>query len=197
MREATVLAAQDLVHRVLADRPERIRHSAAVAARATSMTDAVADDEKALLVAAAWVHDIGYAPALKDTGFHPLDGARFLRLNGWEPALCDLVAHHSGSRFVASVTGMDEELSEFTFVENPLSDALTIADQTIGPEGPPLSLDERMHDMLERHGPDSPNSRAHPERESYFRAALQRVTQRLAVDLDFTAPLPRDASTAP
>ncbi len=30
------------------------------------------------LVAAAWLHDIGYAPEVTDTGFHPLDGARYL-----------------------------------------------------------------------------------------------------------------------
>jgi hypothetical protein len=32
-------------------------------------------------VAAAWLHDIGYAPAIAEsgTGFHPLDGARYLR----------------------------------------------------------------------------------------------------------------------
>ena len=26
------------------------------------------------LVASCWLHDIGYAPALRYTGFHPLDG---------------------------------------------------------------------------------------------------------------------------
>jgi len=31
-----------------------------------------------LLVAAALLHDIGYAPDLVDTGFHPIDGARYL-----------------------------------------------------------------------------------------------------------------------
>ena len=31
------------------------------------------------MTAAAWLHDIGYAPAVDDTGFHPLDGARYLR----------------------------------------------------------------------------------------------------------------------
>ena len=34
------------------------------------------------LVAAAWLHDIGYAPELVETGFHPLDGARYLRREG-------------------------------------------------------------------------------------------------------------------
>jgi len=34
------------------------------------------------LVCADWLHDIGYAPALVATGFHPLDGARFLESVG-------------------------------------------------------------------------------------------------------------------
>ena len=32
-----------------------------------------------LIEAAAWLHDIGYAPGLAATGLHPLDGGRYLR----------------------------------------------------------------------------------------------------------------------
>ncbi|WP_406239339.1 hypothetical protein [Nocardia sp. NBC_01009] len=28
---------------------------------------------------AAWLHDIGYAPDIARIGFHPVDGAEFLR----------------------------------------------------------------------------------------------------------------------
>jgi HD superfamily phosphodiesterase len=28
---------------------------------------------------AAWLHDIGYSPDVRVTGFHPLDGAHYLR----------------------------------------------------------------------------------------------------------------------
>ena len=174
-------AARGLACRLLDGNRERIRHSAGVAARAALLSSAVAQDEASLLVAAAWLHDIGYSAGLKDTDFHPLDGARFLRAAGWDSNLCDLVAHHSGSRFVAAVRGLGEELSEFTYHENPVSDALTVADQTIGPNGRWLSIDERMREMLERHGPDSANARAHPQRELYFRSAFQRVTRRLSV----------------
>lgn len=174
-----VPAARGLAYRLLDDNRERIRHSAGVAARAATLTHAVADHEANLLVAAAWLHDIGYSSRLRDTAFHPIDGARLLRSAGWDPILCDLVAHHSGSRFVAPLQGLGDELSEFTYEETPVSDALTIADQTIGPHGMLFSMDERMREMLERHGPDSPNVRAHPEREPYFRSALQRVTGRL------------------
>jgi hypothetical protein len=175
----TVPEARELACRVLAEDPERIRHSAAVAARAASLRGVVADSEGELLVAAAWVHDIGYATALRDTGFHPLDGGRFLRSIGGEPLLCNLVAHHSGSRFVAAMNGQHAALARFDFTEDPLSDALTVADQTVGQNGMPFSVEDRMRDMLERHGPDSPNARAHPRRRAYIRSALQRVTSRL------------------
>ena len=189
-RGCLVPAARGLAYRLLDGNRERIRHSAGVATRATFLTSAVDENEVNLLVAAAWLHDIGYSAQLKDTGFHPLDGARYLRSAGWDSKLCDLVAHHSGSRFVAAMRGISEELCEFTYQESAVSDALTVADQTIGPNGRRLSIDERMREMLERHGPDSPNARAHPQRELYFRGALQRVTRRLqTVDITYSAAM--------
>ena len=62
-------------------------HFAGVAAKATALSGAVPDAEAGLLVAAAWLHDIGYASGLRNTGFHPLDGARYLRATGWDSAL--------------------------------------------------------------------------------------------------------------
>jgi hypothetical protein len=55
----------------------------------------------------------------------------------------DLVAHHSGSRFVARVRGLDDQLREFELVEDALSDALTVADNTAGPNGTVMTVDER------------------------------------------------------
>jgi hypothetical protein len=41
-------------------------------------------EEREVLVAAAHLHDLGYAPALVETGFHALDGARHLLALGYE-----------------------------------------------------------------------------------------------------------------
>jgi hypothetical protein len=71
-------------------------------------------------------------------------------------------------------TTADYLLAEFAYDEGPVSDALTVADQTIGPHGQPLT-DQRFSDMLQRHGLDSPNARAHPERAPAIRAAAHRV----------------------
>jgi hypothetical protein len=58
-------------------------------------------------------------------------------------------------------------------------DALTVADQTAGPDGRPMTVSERMADMLSRHGSASPNARAHPQRSPYLSAAATRVADRL------------------
>ena len=44
------------------------------------------------LVSAAWLHDIGYAPDVVETGFHPLDGARYLAGLGAPERVVNLVA---------------------------------------------------------------------------------------------------------
>jgi HD superfamily phosphodiesterase len=96
-----VAAAADLTHYILNADPNRLAHSEGVAHRAQILTLTVEPSQARLLVAAAWLDDIGYAAGLRDTGFHPLDGARHLRTIGWPPAICNLVAHHSGAGFVA------------------------------------------------------------------------------------------------
>ncbi|MDT2007066.1 HDIG domain-containing protein [Rhodococcus opacus] len=171
--------AQALTLRVLAGDPTRADHSSGVAARALALTPTVPAADRETLVAAAWLHDIGYAAELRVTGFHPLDGAHYLRTHGWPTRVCDLVAHHSGARFVAAVTGLGDQLSRFGFVEDTVSDALTVADQTTGPHGEALTLDQRLREKVDRHGPDSPTVRACPRRDPYLRAVADRVEQRL------------------
>ena len=175
----TVAVAADLTRHILDAVPDRFAHSQGVARRAQLLTFTVEPNQARLLVAAAWLHDIGYAPGLCDTGFHPLDGARHLRAIGWPPAIYNLVAHHSGARFVARVLELDRELAAYPFSQDAVSDALTVADQTTGPHGEAITTEARMRDMLRRHGPDSANALAHPQREPYLRAAAGRVSQRL------------------
>ena len=181
MPEPLIPQARDLVARILEEDPRRLQHCAGVAARAQALVATVPPSAADTLVAAAWLHDIGYAPQLRDSGFHPLDGAVYLRREGWPAPVCDLVAHHSGSRFVARIRGLDDRLREFEFVEDASSDALTVADNTTAPNGMVMTLDERLRDKLKRHGSESPNARANPERDDYIRAAARRVADRLAV----------------
>ena len=62
-----------------------------------------------------------------------------------------------------------------------MSDALTVADNTAGPNGTTATVEERLREKAIRHGPDSPNARANPERDDYIRAAAGRVAHRFAL----------------
>ena len=179
--------ARDLAQVLLTDLPERWHHTAGVAAQARRIGAAVRPGDAALLESAAWLHDIGYAAALHDTGFHPLDGARHLQRHEWPARLCGLVAHHSEALCVAAVRGLATELSAFAREESAVSDALTYADQTVGPYGRAMSIDQRLADMLRRHGPESPNGAVHARRAPLIRAAVGRVDRRLASRLHVAA----------
>src|SRR5579862_9609937 len=88
--------AEHLAQSLLQDSlPRRWSHVQGVAARARSLAPVLAADAD-LLEAAAWLHDIGYSPALAVTGLHALDGARYLRdAQHADTMLCRLVAHHT------------------------------------------------------------------------------------------------------
>lgn len=159
--------------------PERWQHTLGVARRAAELAGAVPRDEGPLLIAAAWLHDIGYSSELQLTGFHPIDGGLYLRERGWDSRLVALVAHHSGARFVPVDRGFSEIMATFPFEESPLSDALTYADQTVGPNGVRMTVEYRIAEAITRHGPDSPNARARVDRVPYLLAAAQRVRDRL------------------
>jgi hypothetical protein len=178
-RRTLVRDARHLAQTLLVELPERWRHTVGVAERAAELTDTLAGEADArALVAAAWLHDIGYAEQLRDTGFHPLDGGLHLRALGWPDRVACLVAHHSEAICIAEAWGLADRLAEFPREGTAVADALTYADQTIGPNGRAMEIDERLADMLRRHGPDSPNARAHPRRAPLLRAAGCRVESR-------------------
>jgi DNA-binding FadR family transcriptional regulator len=143
--------------------PRRWAHSRGVAGQAVALRRLLSQYAD-LLEAAAWLHDIGYASPLAVAGFHPLDGARHLRETGFgDRTLWTLVAHHTCAEIEAEVRGLGEVLA----AEFPLSEvdpflvaALTYCDMTIGPDGNPLTVDQRITEILSRYGPDDVVRRA-------------------------------------
>lgn len=91
--------------------PRRWAHTQEVAKRAVEVGQVLGQDA-GLLLAAGTLHDVGYAPRLAATGFHPLDGARFLRDEyGADERLVRLVANHSFALLEAEERGLREELA--------------------------------------------------------------------------------------
>lgn len=132
-----------------------------------------------LLVSAAYLHDIGYAPALDRTGFHPLDGAHYLRSLGYERLAC-LVAHHSEAHFEAELRGLSAVLEAFPREHSAVADALTYCDLLTGPDGTAMTLGERKADVLARYGASHVVAVAYRRALPYHALTIGRIHRRLA-----------------
>ena len=160
--------------------PRRWGHVQGVAARARALAPILGKDAD-LLEAAAWLHDIGYSPELVETGFHPLDGARYLRdAHFANPILCSLVAHHSCAVIEAEERGLASELCrEFPAATTVLNEALAYCDMTTDPSGNMVSVHDRLAEIRERYGPDSIVTRFTRNAERCLIASVERTDRRL------------------
>lgn len=175
-----VAEAAALAERFVAPLGRRWAHVQSVARRAGELAVAVPQAERDLLVAAAWLHDIGYAPDIARSRFHPLDGARYLRDHGWPAQVVALVAHHSGARFEARERGLTQQLAEFPFEDSASLDALASADLTTGPAGETLTYDERIAEILSRYPEDDPVHKTWRTAGPILAEAVRRTNERLA-----------------
>lgn len=177
--ESEPLWAERLSRRLLEPIAERWRHTLGVAARARMVGEALERDHAELLLAAAYLHDIGYAPELAQTGFHPVDGARFVRATGRE-RLAGLIAYHSGAEVEAEERGLVGELSEFEDERSLVSRALTYCDLTTDSQGGFAKPDERLAEIRRRYGLTSPERRALERSASALLEDVQTVEAILA-----------------
>ncbi|WP_332261510.1 HD domain-containing protein [Micromonospora chokoriensis] len=151
----------------------------AVAAKAGRIAP-LAEADVEVAVAAAWLHDIGYAPDIVNTGMHALDGARWLLREGFSSRVAGLVAHHSCASYEADERGLAEVLSsEFMREESPTSDVLWFADMTTGPDGQDLTVKERLAEIRERYGPEDLVSRFWARAEPALTDAVRRARGRM------------------
>ncbi|GAA2868928.1 hypothetical protein GCM10010472_27860 [Pseudonocardia halophobica] len=86
-------------------------------------------------------------PELATTGFHPLDGARYLVSADVLERLVGLVAMHSSAAAEAELFGVADQLAEFSDERTLTRDFLWWCDRTIGPDGQRMTFAERMDDV--------------------------------------------------
>lgn len=162
--------------------PRRWQHTQGVAARARSLAPILGDDAD-LLEAAAWLHDIGYSPDIAESGFHPLDGARYLRdVQHADETLCRLVANHSCAIVEAEQRGFADELRrEFPPAGLALDDALLYCDMTTTPDGKPVSIHDRLSEIAKRYGPRDVVTRVTIKAKPQLVSSVNRISHRLSI----------------
>jgi putative nucleotidyltransferase with HDIG domain len=159
--------------------PRRWAHSQGVGHKAERLALAVEPVDRPALIAAAWLHDIGYADVVRRSGLHQLDGARYLSALGVPARVCGLVAHHSGAASVAALMGLGPQLAEFPDERGPVRDALWYCDLTTSPDGQHVSLRTRTVELCARRGPDDPVVRALADNGAERAGAVRRTESRL------------------
>jgi predicted HD phosphohydrolase len=177
--------AQELLSSTL---PRRWAHTQGVAAAAADLVGALTAAPAATLVAAAWLHDIGDAPAVATTGFHPLDGARYLARQGFPDEVVSLVAVHTGAQFEADRRGLAAQLATLPAPDPVLLDAMTSADMTTSPAGGPVTAEARLVEIFNRYRPGSPASDAVHISAPYLLAAVSRCQHRNQAAAQYEIP---------
>jgi hypothetical protein len=161
-----------------ASEPRRWHHVCGVGVKAERISKALFREgsrDRDVLIAAGYVHDIGYAPGLNHTGLHQLDGARFIERLG-DHRLAALVAHHSEARFEIGLRGYEGELSKYSREDTKVYDALVYCDLTTSPDGTPVAFADRVREVYERYG-EGDISRALRMAEPYLKVAVDRISQ--------------------
>jgi len=143
--------AESLARRLLADDSDRFAHCRYSAGIAELAADALGLQDSDALIAAAWLHDIGYVPSLAMTGFHPLDGALRLASEGWPDETVLLVAHHSHADLLARYFGVENQLTVLDHASGEAEDILTYADLRSGTTGMGAVPEQRIAEMRRGH----------------------------------------------
>lgn len=141
--------AVDIAQRLLG--ATRVAHVCRAGEVAAQLRLPISAQERRLLVAAAFLHDIGYSGQLRRFGFHPLDGGWFLREQGFSDRLAVLVANHSHAWLHCPDPWLGELAVGFPREHSLLSDALVFADMSSAPDGQPIALEDRLADISQRH----------------------------------------------
>ena len=176
-----VTRARAVAADVLRDDAALLQHSARSAAQAAELARRIPHSRGSEVVAAAWLHDIGYSPSLRRTGFHPLDGALYLIGQGWPDRVVRLVAHHSCASLEAPFFGVGHHLRVIEAVSGRDADILISADLASGPGDPAPPIEARIEAMrqADRESGLVP-SEVCEERYSALREAHLRVEALLA-----------------
>ncbi len=174
------LVAAGLAKSALASTEDRWLHTRSVAGLASELQGRTGDVSDAV-VSAAWLHDVGYGPEVVDTGFHPIDGARWLSRQGVPEGIVALVAYHSGAIFEAEERGLLVELADFTVPDPDQLGMLTLVDMAVGPTGERVSVKSRLDEILARYPADHPVHRALKRSRPSLIESAERAAEKLGL----------------
>jgi len=176
----TPARARELAESCLGDMGDRWLHVQAVGRSAEQLQKRGYDVSNAVIMS-AWLHDVGYADAVANTGFHPLDGAEWLHLQAAPEGVVALVAYHSAAQFEAEERGLGDQLARFLAPDQDQLDVLTLIDMSTSPTGERVAVNERLAEILMRYPDEHPVHRAVSRSRGFLAESASRAARRLGL----------------
>jgi hypothetical protein len=173
-RGPELLWAQAVAQQILGRESFRWAHTLGVVRLVKESLAMVPREERSVVLAAAYVHDLGHVRRLKVTRCHALDGAMYVWGAGHQQ-LAAMVAQHSGARYEARLRGLGREMTAFPLADSSALDLLTYSDLKMDHYGRRCSVDERLEGIAIRYGKDHIVTRALQLAESELRQSVFRV----------------------
>jgi hypothetical protein len=133
--------------------PRRWSHVEGVIRFAREIAGAYGEDGD-LLIAAAALHDVGWAPPHVRSGFPALDAARYLSTLNTPRRLLNLAVNYDASQLEAELRGLGSQMKEFPDEGGPVRDALWYCDLRVGPDGQRMPLAARLAEVRVRYAHD-------------------------------------------
>lgn len=173
------------------DIPLRLAHILDASAFAVDLgkSCALSTSEQGLLIRAALLHDIGYAPALQQYSFHPLDGALFLEKHKEHAWVVEGVLRHSQAERKAATI---PEIASAYAARSVLKEAqwlvclTTIADWRAAGVGGRVSFGQRLYDIVSR----NPGNTAKEQRARAMVDEVRTWFWTIMTDTNHVHPLP-------
>jgi hypothetical protein len=153
--------AENFTKEQMCKEPERLAHVLMIAKEVRKTAAVIATKHPHLKIdpdfsyCAALLHDIGYAPCAKNTGFHPSAGHDFLKAKGFED-LAEVIIGHSSSPEEAE----EKELKAIKPSEDLVAKLITYWDMQVKQGGIIVSYEERLAEIIARYGEHSAIGRA-------------------------------------
>lgn len=147
------LKAERVFIQLLSNDLNRSKHTRTVVHLCHKIANQVNIDAEAkeLLIASAYLHDIGYSPVIADTGFYPYDGYIYLKENNWPDELCQLVLRHSQAHKMGDLIPPQVERLYEQGIDSRIHNIykiLCIADMMSDTNGRIVTFGERYYNIL-------------------------------------------------
>lgn len=186
------LLTVEVLATLLAKEPRRLKHSLGAERFMSVLAPQISDDPETIdrLLTAALFHDVGHASRLRVTNFHPLDGAIYLSRAQANSDIVEATLFHGAAKRPAATHPRAASVYSLLAGREPslFCDAVDLCDLRTSPNGKPITVSERVAEVVRRYGPIHPVSIDMKARLTVRKQGIARVLHAISEQAPHSLP---------